>query len=377
MHIDELLTPSLLLDAEILERNLARMQKKVSTLGAALRPHIKTHKCIEIGKRQRELGAKGITVSTFYEAEQFVKAGFDDITWAFPIPPVYAARAVELAANATLRLVVDSQEAIEHLEKACKSRDRSMHVWLKVDCGYHRAGVDPSSPLAENLVRILAESKTLMFDGILSHSGHAYNGRSRNEILDVANQERSVMVEFAGRMRKKGLKVPGVSIGSTPSMSVIEDLSEVTEVRPGNYCFYDRTMTHLGVCGPEDCAVTVLASVISHQPGAAHFVVDAGALALSKDTGVSPPRGDGSMGALYADYETRNFHRHLVLKTLSQEHGKVIAETASDIEDKFPVGSKIRILENHSCLTVAQFDEFYVVQGNEVVDRWKILRGRA
>jgi len=377
MHIDELLTPSLLLEAEILERNLVRMQKKVHTLGAALRPHIKTHKCIEIGKRQRELGAKGITVSTFYEAEQFVKAGFDDITWAFPIPPVYASRAVKLAANATLRLVVDSREAIEHLEKACKSRGTSIHVWLKVDCGYHRAGVDPSSPLAENLVRILAESKTLMFDGILSHSGHAYNGRSRNEILDVANQERSVMVEFAGRMRKKGLKVPGVSIGSTPSMSVIEDLSEVTEVRPGNYCFYDRTMTHLGVCGPEDCAVTVLASVISHQPGAAHFVVDAGALALSKDTGVSPPRGDGSMGALYADYETRNFHRHLVLKTLSQEHGKVIAETASDIEDKFPVGSKIRILENHSCLTVAQFDEFYVVQGNEVVDRWKILRGRA
>jgi D-serine deaminase-like pyridoxal phosphate-dependent protein len=376
MLIDELFTPALLLEADILERNLSRMQKKVGALGVTLRPHIKTHKCIEIGKRQQELGAKGITVSTFYEAEQFAKAGFNDITWAFPIPPVYTAPAVELAKSVSFRVVIDSQEAMLHLDRACKALGASIHVWLKVDCGYHRAGVDPTSQLAEELVRALAGSRTLLFDGILSHSGHAYYGTTREEILNVANQERMVMVEFAGRMRGMGLPVPGVSIGSTPSISVIENLDGVTEVRPGNYCFYDRTMTELGVCGPEDCAVSVLSSVISHQHGASHFVVDAGALALSKDSGVSHPRGNGAMGALYDNYSSKRLHQRLALKTLSQEHGKVVADEASEINSRFPVGAKVRILENHSCLTVAHFDEYRIVRGDEVVDRWKILRGR-
>jgi D-serine deaminase-like pyridoxal phosphate-dependent protein len=376
MLINDLLTPALLLDSDILERNLSWMQKKASGLGSALRPHIKTHKCIHIGKRQRELGAKGITVSTFYEAEKFAEAGFEDITWAFPIPPAYAMAVVELARKVTLRVVIDSGEAIQHLEQACKALGASIHVWLKVDCGYHRAGVDPASPLAEDLVRDLAESKLLLFDGILSHSGHAYNGTTRDEILQAANQEREVMVAFARRMRKKGYPLPGVSIGSTPAMSVVENLDGVTEVRPGNYCFYDRTMTDLGICGVDDCAVSVLASVISHQRGASHFVIDAGALSLSKDTGVSPPRGNGAMGALYDDYGKKRLHTGLALKTLSQEHGKVIADQASEIEGKFSVGAKVRILENHSCLTVANFDEYHVVRGDEVVDRWKILRGR-
>jgi len=377
MFVDELLTPALLVDAEILERNLSRMQKKISQLGSSLRPHIKTHKCIEIGKRQRELGARGITVSTFYEAEEFAKAGFSDITWAFPLPPVYAVPVAKLAGRITLRIVIDSKEAIQTLEEACVLHRVPVHVWLKVDCGYHRAGVDPALPLAEELVRTLNTSKSLIFDGILSHSGHAYFGASRREITDVANQERDVMVAFAERMRRNGYRVPSVSIGSTPSMSVIENLDGVTEVRPGNYCFYDRTMVDLGVCGPEDCAVSVLASVISHQPGASHFVIDAGALALSKDTGVSRAGENPSMGSVFEDYGKKRLHERVTLKTLSQEHGKVVANNPSAIEGGFPTGEKIRILENHSCLTVAQFDEYKVVRGNEVVDRWKILRGRA
>jgi threo-3-hydroxy-D-aspartate ammonia-lyase len=376
MLVEELLTPALLLDVEILERNLSRMQKKLSAFGSALRPHIKTHKCIEIATRQRELGAKGITVSTFYEAEQFANAGFSDITWAFPLPPVYAISAVKLAKKITFRVVIDSQEAIEPLDKACSALGASLHVWLKVDCGYHRAGVDPASPLAEELVRSLSESKAFLFDGIISHSGHAYYPTSRKEILQVANQERTVMVEFAERMRQKGYLVPAVSIGSTPSMSVIENLAGITEVRPGNYCFYDRTMADLGVCNLEDCAVSVLSSVVSHQKSASHFVIDAGALALSKDVGVSSVRKNPSMGALFEDYDKKRLCEQIVLKTLSQEHGKVVADRSSEIEGRFYVGAKVRILENHSCLTVANFDAYYVVRGDEVVDEWKILRGR-
>lgn len=376
MQIYELPTPALLLDLDILERNLVRMQDKVNILGSALRPHIKTHKCIEIGRRQRHLGAKGITVSTFHEAEQFAKNGFNDITWAFPIPPVYASRVADLAKTITLRVVVDSREAIDQLEQACKAAGGTIHVWLKVDCGYHRAGVDPISPLAEELVRFLADSKTLRFDGILSHSGHAYYARSRGEILQVANQERNIMVEFADSMRRKGYRIPAISIGSTPSVTVIDGLDGIAEVRPGNYCFYDNTMVALDVCGVEDCAVTLLASVISHQPGASHFVVDAGALALSKDLGASHLNQNTGMGALFEAYEKKQFYHGISLKSLSQEHGKIIADNSYQIDGKFQVGDRVRILENHSCLTVAHFDEYNVVRGEEVVDHWKIFRGR-
>lgn len=376
MLIDDLFTPAILLDVDILERNLSRMQKKVGTLGAALRPHIKTHKCLEIAERQREFGAKGITVSTFYEAEQFARAGFADITWAFPLPPVYAPVVAKLAQEITLRVVIDSKDALESLEKACREVQATVHTWLKVDCGYHRAGVDPSSPLAEELVRALSKSNVLHFDGILSHSGHAYNASSREEILGVANQERAVMTDFADRMRRNGYAIPGVSIGSTPAMAVIENLDGVSEVRPGNYCFFDHTMMDLGVCGLQDCAVTVLASVISHQPGASHFVVDAGALALSKDVGATRKPGIPSLGTLFEDYDGKRLHEDIVLRTLSQEHGKVVADNPSALEGKFRVGSKVRIAENHSCLTVAHFDVYHVVRGKEVIDRWKILRGR-
>ena len=377
MNIHDLPTPALLLDLDILENNLARMQKRIDGFGVALRPHIKTHKCLEIGKRQRQLGSRGITVSTFYEAEQFAQAGFDDITWAFPLPPVYAGKVAELGRKIRLGVVIDSKEAVEHLVTASTQSHSPVHVWLKVDCGYHRAGVDPQSPGAEGLVQFLSDSSPLIFDGILSHSGHAYNGKSRAEILAAANEERTVMVDFADRMRSKGYRIPAVSTGSTPAVSVIENLNGVTEVRPGNYCFHDNTMVALGVCDVRDCAVSVLTSVVSHQAHAEHFIVDAGALALSKDMGATHIDAENGLGVLFEDYPNKNLYRNVKLRTLSQEHGKVVASATSSIEGKFRVGEKVRVLENHSCLTVAHFDEYAVVREEEVVDHWRILRGRS
>jgi D-serine deaminase-like pyridoxal phosphate-dependent protein len=377
MTLHELPTPALLLDIDILERNLSTMQQRARRLGVSLRPHIKTHKCIEIARRQMNLGAVGLTVSTFSEAEQFATAGFNDITWAFPLPLVYADLAAQLSTRITFRVVVDSLEAAEALERAAHRVDKRMHVWLKVDCGYHRAGVDPSTLYAMKLVEHLLNSKDLLFDGILTHAGHSYHARSREEILPVAKQEHSVMVEFAERLHAKGYRVPGISIGSTPTMSVAENLSGITEVRPGNYAFYDYTQAMIGSCGVADCALTVLSSVISHQSGASHFIIDAGALALSKDLGPTHVSNDMDMGILFEDYGRKRLHAHIHLRTLSQEHGKVVADSSATIEGKFRVGDRVRILEHHSCLTAAQFDEYYVVQGERVVDRWKILRRRS
>jgi D-serine deaminase-like pyridoxal phosphate-dependent protein len=372
----DLPTPALLLDQDVLEANLRRMQERAGQLGAVLRPHIKTHKCIEIARRQAALGARGITVSTFYEAEQFADAGFDDITWAFPIPLVYVPRALELAARITLRLVLDSAEALGTLESACAGSGAAVHVWLKVDCGDGRAGVPVESPRVLELARCLAGSPALRFDGLISHSGSTYPARTRDEVVRAAERERAGMAGCARRLREAGCPVPAVSIGSTPAMAVLERLDGIDEVRPGNYVFHDYTQVALGTCALQDCALTVLASVVSHQPGADRFVVDAGALALSKDPGPPQSAPTTAMGWLFDDGPTHGLDPCVRLTSLSQEHGVVTADSAAAIEGRFRVGDQVRILENHSCLTAALFDRYYVRRAGRVVDEWKILRGR-
>lgn len=359
VSIHDLPTPALLLDLDVLERNLHRMSERAAAFGVAMRPHIKTHKSLEVAALQKALGIRGITVSTLYEARVFADAGYEDLTWAFPVILPRLSEVQELADRVTLRLVVDSPEAVDALE----ALGRPLHVWLKVDCGYHRAGVDPESSEAVALARRLAESSTLIFDGLLTHSGHAYHGKGRAELAAIAEQERSVMAGFAERLRSEGIEVPEVSVGSTPALSAVESLSGVTEIRPGNYVFHDYTQVAIGTCPVGDCAVTVLSSVVSRLPD--HSVVDAGALAMSKDLG---PDGSASLGEVFLDYGSGTLDSEVRLTSLSQEHGILSVPR--------PVGSRLRILPNHSCLTAAMFDEYMVVRGEEVVDRWKIWRGR-
>ncbi len=363
MHIHDLPTPALLLDLDVLDRNIAWMANRALDLGVTIRPHIKTHKCIEIGKRQESAGARGVTVSTLREADDFAENGFNDITWAFPLPISLVSGARDLARRVTLRVVVDSLEALE----ALTASGDSWHVWLKVDCGYHRAGVDPASSQAVDLAKRVADSPRINFDGLLTHAGHTYEGPTPTESLAAARQERDVMVAFAAKLHDSGVDVPAISVGSTPGMRVIDHLDGVSEARPGNYVFFDHTIVTLGAAQPADCAVTVLATVISAQPDPRRSIVDAGALALSKD----PGRGDAarpSMGEIYADYHHGTLRDDVWLTGLSQEHGKVNGTLA--------VGDRVRILPNHSCLTVACFDEYHVVRGDEVVDRWKVWRRR-
>ncbi|HWM93192.1 MAG TPA: alanine racemase [Thermoanaerobaculia bacterium] len=371
MSLDRVPTPALLLDLDVLERNLSRMAERCSRLGVAMRPHVKTHKCVEVAERQRALGITGITVSTLHEARVFAGHGFDDVTWAFPVQLSRLDEVRELAQRITLRLLVDTMEAVRALESLDDLRG-PLHVWIKVDCGYHRAGVDPESPQALELARAVAGSSRLTLDGILTHSGHAYHAKSPEEVAAVAEEERSVMAGFADRLRGEGIEVPGVSVGSTPAMWTVRGLDGVTEARPGNYAFNDFEQVSLGGCEARDCAVTVLASVVSAQPGRSWCITDAGALALSKDPGFGT-----SMGEVFADYEAGALSAEARLTALSQEHGILSAPR--------PVGSQVRVLPNHSCLTAACFDEYVVVRGvrsqrsqrgQEVVDRWKIWRGR-
>jgi threo-3-hydroxy-D-aspartate ammonia-lyase len=366
--VNNLETPALLLHLDVVERNLSHMAARTTQLGVRLRPHIKTHKCVQLGRRQLAHGAKGVTVSTLAEAEAFIAAGFDDLTWAFPLDPGHLPRVRKLAGRATLRVVVDDLDAAQALSGT------GLHVWLKVDCGYHRAGVDPASPYALRVARELGRERGLTFDGILSHSGHAYRTTSKDEAARIAEDERSVMTWFADLLRRDGIIVRDISVGSTPAMAAAHDLTGVTEARPGNYVFYDRTMALIGACDLGDVGVTVLATVVSHQPGGSHFIVDSGALALSKDTGPSHV-GPQAMGAVKG-------HAEVTVASLSQEHGIVRAESPAPLEGRFKVGETLEIIPNHSCLTVAHFDEYVVIEGRatgdggRVVDRWPIIRTR-
>jgi D-serine deaminase-like pyridoxal phosphate-dependent protein len=370
MHVDELPTPCAVVDLDVLKRNVRTMADRLKALGVTLRPHVKTHKCLEIAALQREAGARGFTVSTLGEAVDLAEAGFTDLTWAFPLILNRLPEVRRIAERATLRLLVDSPEAIDALESAVLppgppggAAGVECHVWLEVDSGHHRSGVDPGSAVAVELARRLHDAERLVFDGILTHGGHSYRGKNREELLAAAREERRVMADFAKLLMSLGVEVRGVSVGSTPTMSVVEDLDGVTEARPGNYVFHDGMMCSMGACSTADVALTVLSSVVSSQPGAEHSVIDAGALSLSKDPGldwVEP----ASFGRVYRDDGSGEIEPDFWVEALSQEHGIV--------NRSLPVGSRLRILPNHSCLVGPNFDAFQVVEGERVVDRWSI-----
>lgn len=358
----DLPTPVLLLDLDVLDENLRRMQARAEELGVRLRPHMKTHKCIEIGDRQRACGAEGITVSTLEEARVFARHGFDDITWAYPLILSRIDEALDLAERVSLGLLVDSETAVDALERA----GRPVGVWLKVDCGYGRAGVDPRSDRALRLARRLDESRVIGFRGLLTHSGHAYHAATVERIAEIAEEERHVMVSFGDRLRGERIDPGDLSVGSTPAMSQVASLAGIDEARPGNYALYDYAQVTLGSCELSDCAVTVLASVVSSSPERGQCVIDAGALALSKDLG--PPGDAPHYGRVRVSGEGSELHPETRVVSVSQEHGIVNAS--------LPVGAEVRVLPNHSCLTVAHFDAFTLVRGTQILGSWKIWRSR-
>jgi D-serine deaminase-like pyridoxal phosphate-dependent protein len=375
--LDELPTPSLLLDLDILEANLARMQALAAAAGVKLRPHVKTHKSPAIARLQQQRGASGFTVSTFHEAAAFARAGFTDLTWALP-NPLSRMREVlallETQPELTLRLLTDDLRAAKMLEDAARPLARKIHVFIKIDCGYHRAGIDPHHEDALRLADYLENSSMLIFDGILTHPGHSYHAQNREQIRAIAASEREIMLQFAERCRARGIPVREISIGSTPTLSVTapHELEGITEIRPGNYVFYDYTQSALGSCGIKDCALTVLSSVISHQKNAHWFVTDAGALSLSKDSGPDHLPNEKGLGFIFDDYPNKHLARGVHFEQLSQEHG-IVRGTPGEL-GPYPVGARVRVLSVHSCLTAASFDLYQVVRGDRVLEEWPIAR---
>lgn len=374
MRIEELKTPCVLVDLDRLEGNAERMAAKVSRLGARLRPHVKTHKCVEAARIQARGHFGGITVSTLAEARAFSAAGFSDITYAVPVPvPGIPECAEFLKRGIRLNLLLDHESALAGLEACGRAQGVRFPVFLKVDCGYHRAGVDPSSPESAALAVRLARSPQVEFCGLLTHAGHAYRAEDREEAARVAQQEREAVAVFAKRLRAEGIAVATVSVGSTPTMTACESLEGVTEARPGNYAFFDAFQVAIGSCSVQDVAFSVLCTVIGAYPERGEILVDAGALALSKDPGPVHVRSDCGFGLVFSADGAR-FHPTLQVFALSQEHGQIRVGEPVSVE-AFPIGSRLRIVPNHSCLAAACFDRYHVLRGAQVAHEWRPARG--
>jgi len=374
MFWNELPTPAALVDLDRVEANTSRISERVRNLGAKLRPHVKTHKCVEAARLQIRGHFGGVTVSTLAEARFFADAGFRDITYAVPIAASRLKEAVEIGRSIdALHLLLDHESSFEAMSACARAKGVRLSSFLKVDCGYHRAGVDPERGESVALALRMATSADVDFRGILTHAGHSYHAANAEEIRAVAETERSVMVRFAEKLARAGAPPKEVSVGSTPTISLGESLEGVTEARPGNYVFYDRFQAAIGSCDIANVAFSVLVTVLSHYPERNEILIDAGGLAFSRDEG--PAHLDPSCG--YGEVFTGDGKTHLAslrVRSISQEHGKIQGAAPIDYP-ALPLGTKLRIVPNHSCLSAALFDRYHVFRGDSVVDEWRPVRG--
>jgi D-serine deaminase-like pyridoxal phosphate-dependent protein len=358
--IEDLPTPAVLVDLDVLEKNIARQAERARSAGIRLRPHAKTHKCPEIARMQLAAGAAGISLAKTSEAEVFAAAGFDDIFIAYPVVGLRKAERL-LALSDRLRLAAgtDSVEGARQLSEAFRAAGRTLDVLLKIDVGYHRVGVLPENAL--EVARRIAEIPGLRLRGIFTHAGQVYQAETPVDVARIGTFEGEALASCAEALRSSGLSIEEVSVGSTPSARHAMRVAGVTECRPGNYVFHDGSQAALGTCGPQDCAMTILATVVS-VPAPDRACVDAGSKTLSQDS--LRPRANGH--GLILGTASR-------LQSLSEEHGVARVEDG----DSFRVGDRVRILPNHACVISNLHDRLYGVRAGRVETEFHIAaRGR-
>ena len=358
MNLNELDTPAALVDTARMQHNIRVMQERMNGFGVAFRPHVKTAKCLEVAKAQREAGAEGITVSTLKEAEEFFAGGFTDITYAVGITPSKLPRALALMRRGcALHILADSEEAARAVAACGKESGLSFSVLIEIDTDGHRSGVAPGASELPRIAETLASGGCVL-TGVLTHAGSSYEISDRAALTALAEQERAGCVQAAERLRAAGFACPVVSVGSTPTALRAADLTGVTEVRAGVYVFFDLVMRNVGVCGFDDIALSVLTTVIGHQKDKGWAIVDAGWMAMSRDRGTERIGDDFGYGQV-CDAQGAPLAGYIV-SGANQEHGIVSLADGmdADIAGRFPLGTKLRILPNHACATAAQFPEY-------------------
>lgn len=342
-------TPSLLIDADRVERNLREMAAVAADAGVALRPHIKTHKSPALALRQLELGACGVTVAKIGEADVMADAGIRDIRIAYPIVgSEKLARLGELMDRAEVSVSLDSIEAARGLSELGQSRGARIVVLLKINTGLDRVGVTPREAVEVGVG--IAALPGIDLIGVLTHEGHALRETSLEGAQQVARQAGQAIVDTAREMRLAGLDIREVSVGSTATAREIAYVPGVTEIRPGTYIFNDFNEMTIGVATEDMCALTILATVVS-IPAPDRAVIDAGSKTLTSDL-LGPPSGKRGYGFVVG-------HPDVVVARLTEEHGMLEVQNA---RERFEIGQQVQIIPNHVCPVVNLADVMYLMR---------------
>ncbi|MDO0938156.1 DSD1 family PLP-dependent enzyme [Streptomyces sp. DG2A-72] len=373
--LDDPDTPFLALDAATVKANISRLREHLDALGVTLRAHVKTAKSLDVATLLYDGQPGPITVSTLAEAEAFADAGYRDILYAVGITPHKLPRVTALRERGVdLTVLLDSVEQAAALA-AHRSGMSGIPALVEVDCDSHRGGVRPDDPVLPAIARTLRDGGAVP-RGVLVHAGESYYADGEDELRAAAENERRCAVQAAEVLRAAGHEVPVVSVGSTPTAHFATDLTGVTEVRAGNFVFFDLVMAGIGVCSTSDLAMTVVTTVIGHRPDKGWILTDAGWMATSRDRGTSRQRVDQGYG-LVADLDGTLFDG-LLMTDASQEHGvlSMRPDSTAGLPD-LPVGTRVRILPIHACATAAQHDHYHLTEtGSRTVEAvWPRIRG--
>lgn len=362
-------TPFIEIDSFRLDRNIAKMQAIATASNVLLRPHIKTHKSIEIARRQIAAGAAGITASKASEAQVFIEAGFPDILMAYPVILPSTIESLLKSARtkgARLAFIAADRTGVQALNAAAIIAETILPVFMKVDVGLGRVGVKPDTEEAIEIARAIDEASNLNFAGLLAHAGHAYGAPSREHIAAIAEAEIHSLVDLSNRLASFGFSDLKITTGSTPTAWGAPIAKGSDEIRPGNYAFLDLTALRLGIATADEIALSVISRVIAVNDR--YAIIDAGSKMLSSDHG---PHGTGGGGfgkamAIDGDDGLAAFE----VERLSEEHGFLRLDGRS-----LAVGQRVRIFPNHSCAVVALSDSF-IMRDDAGSDRRFTIDGR-
>lgn len=362
MRLSELDTPALVVDLDILDRNLRRVADYARSHDLRLRPHTKTHKSPEMAKRQIALGAAGITVAKVGEAEVMLEADPPDLLVAYPvIGRKKLSRLMEVARQTRITVALDSLFAAQQLSDAAREAQVEIGLLCEVDVGLNRVGVTPGPELIE-LGQQLVRLPRLRLDGITFYPGHI---KSNDEDSDRKIDELSQLIQrIAGDWKRAGLPLKTISGGSTPLLFQSHRVAGLTEIRPGTYIYNDKNTWFNSACAQEDCAASILTTVVS-TARPQQMIIDGGSKTFSSDRLV----GSSEMSFGYVvDAPGAVFHK------MNEEHGFVDLRNA---EREFSVGDRVRIIPNHICVAVNLQERIYGVRGDEVVESWCVAaRGK-
>jgi D-serine deaminase-like pyridoxal phosphate-dependent protein len=372
MRLNELDTPALILDRAVLDRNLAATTARAAAAGVRLRPHLKTAKSADIAQCALAGNFGGIAVSTLQEAAYFADHGISDILYAVALAPDKVARlkAIERRTRATITAITDSPVALALMIANVVQGDTPLALMIEIDCGDGRSGVDPNGPDLIELGHAVKRAPGIAFRGVMTHAGQSYRRDDAAGVAAVAGDQSAALTTAARRLRELGLPCPIVSGSNSRVLKFCEVLPGLTEIRCGIYMFWDAYQYGKGMCAREDMALSVLATVIGHRPELNAVVIDAGALALSKDRSTQGTTHDIGYGWVF-DGQGLAPLGDLTVSTVFQEHG-LVTSRGSMPWDRVPIGARLRIYPNHACITAAGHSRYHVVSedGADIVAAW-------